>query len=693
MKNRIKAFALVVVMLIGLLVPGMDVLAAVGKTGLTVSANTLNIGDTVSITAKATAESGGSAYATMTLSYDASILEFVSCSATYGGGKGSISVSIDTFTVTLKAIAAGTSGISLSAEDGVEFSTGEELSKMEGSSTSITVNNAASNGGSTGGNTGGESNENNGGTSGGTNGGSAGENNSGNNGGTPAEPKPVLSGDNSLKSLTLSAGTLSPAFESSTVNYTAAVANDVTNVAVSAVVSNEKAAVQSVSGNTNLKVGQNVIKIVVKAENGTTATYTINVNRLSANLEEPEPTEAPVDTKTEVSFLNASYLITEQIPSELIPAGFSGSAVNYQGVDYQGLTFDNGTLSVFYLVNAEQLNDTGVLAVYDETRDVFYPLSRLNHNSNYVIPLMAPVDLEVPETYTNTKFVLSDGTAVSAYQLLSEEDAQTGEFYLFYGVNQDGEEGWYQYDLREETYQRILNPFAETEAGMDAEQYEYLLNSYNKLKEQYREEMVSAGRVRNGLIFAVAVLIILFINVFVFLQKKNTETEDLPAEEWSEADSFTENEERLSETNRSSKEEEEPLETETLSKEEEELSEAEMSSEEEEELPKADSSVKEEEPSAESEEASAEADSFAEDKDANENDADAEEEQTKAFETETESDRSEFAEEDSFRVELPKEELDALEKKAAEASRRFEEMGFRKAEKKEIEVLDFNDED
>ena len=71
----------------------------------------------------------------MKLTYDDDILEFVSCSATYGGGNGSVSVSIDSFTVTLKAIGAGTSGIYLSATDGVEFSTDEELTSMEGSST------------------------------------------------------------------------------------------------------------------------------------------------------------------------------------------------------------------------------------------------------------------------------------------------------------------------------------------------------------------------------------------------------------------------------------------------------------------------------------------------------------------------------------------------------------------------------
>lgn len=109
------------------------------KTTIAVSAGSLNIGQTVTVTAKALSASGNSAYANMVLTYDAGILEFVSCNATYGGGGGSISVASDSFSVTLKAIAAGKASISLSATDGVIFSTAEELDSMAGSSTSVTV--------------------------------------------------------------------------------------------------------------------------------------------------------------------------------------------------------------------------------------------------------------------------------------------------------------------------------------------------------------------------------------------------------------------------------------------------------------------------------------------------------------------------------------------------------------------------
>ena len=55
-----------------------------------------------------------------------------------------------------------------------------------------------------------------------------------------------------------------------------------TSIAVSATPVNEKATIESVTGNTNLAVGANVVQIVVKAENGTTATYKITVTRQAA---------------------------------------------------------------------------------------------------------------------------------------------------------------------------------------------------------------------------------------------------------------------------------------------------------------------------------------------------------------------------------------------------------------------------
>ena len=183
----------------------------------------------------------------------------------------------ESYTVTLKAVSAGNSSLSVSANDGVIFDSNEELDSMSGSSASVTVKNAA--GTTTGSDSSTASNGSGTSTGGGT------DSAAGTDGTTANQ-----SADNSLKELTISPGTLSPAFSGKTTTYSATVGSDVTNIAVSATPVNEKAVVESVTGNTNLKSGSNAIKIVVRAENGVTATYTVNVTKEGGTSDEAATT-------------------------------------------------------------------------------------------------------------------------------------------------------------------------------------------------------------------------------------------------------------------------------------------------------------------------------------------------------------------------------------------------------------------
>ena len=108
----------------------------------------------------------------------------------------------------------------------------------------------------------------------------------GGGGGTPAPlMPPPLSSDASLSSLSVSGGTLDPAFSAAVTNYTATVPFGSSSVAVSATTSDGNASFM-INGSNNatvaLTVGDNTISIVVTAENSTTSrTYTIVVTRLT----------------------------------------------------------------------------------------------------------------------------------------------------------------------------------------------------------------------------------------------------------------------------------------------------------------------------------------------------------------------------------------------------------------------------
>lgn len=545
MKKKLGVIITLLTLCICLMTPQMHAKAASGKTTIAVSAGSLNIGQTVTVTAKALSASGDSAYANMVLTYDAGILEFVSCNATYGGGGGSISVASDSFSVTLKAISAGKASISLSATDGVIYGTEEELDSMAGSSTSVTVKNEAA-----GSNTGNNSSAGNNGSSGSNgnagNGSSSGTGSNNNTGSNTA----ALSADNSLKALTISPGTLSPAFKGSTTKYTATVDNSVTSIAVSATPVNEKATIESVTGNTNLAVGANVVKIVVKAENGTTATYKITVTRQAAGTtgsetittggengddgngdsETPEDTEEVDATETpvpaaDVVINNTTYHIADNFTEEQIPADFTEATVHFRGTECRGLTFDKGTISLIYLETDNVDATTGRFFIYDETRDVVYDFMKFTAGeSSYVIPLLAPLDSVLPESYVQVSLQMPENTVMTAYQLPVEDGEEASDFYIFYGVNQDGTEGWYQYDAAEGTYQRVNGNITET-ADSSSDDLAALQSEYDELSKKYKDAKSFSRNMIAVLIFVLAIAVVIILNIVLFGRKKKGKDE------------------------------------------------------------------------------------------------------------------------------------------------------------------------
>lgn len=213
--------------------------AADGTLSIAVTASEVKAGEEVKVVLAATGPGGEQAVADMEFTYNSEIFSFVSCNAQgYGGGDGGkVTFRGSSVAVTLKAKAAGSCKLKVTGTKGAIRESGQELANMVAAG--ATINGVAA----------------------------------------ESEPEPTKSGDNSLAQLSLSEGELSPAFAYGTTSYTATVPNGTTSVEVHAVPSNGKAQVVSTEGNTDLKVGENTIRITVKAENGALAVYTIKVTR------------------------------------------------------------------------------------------------------------------------------------------------------------------------------------------------------------------------------------------------------------------------------------------------------------------------------------------------------------------------------------------------------------------------------
>lgn len=95
-----------------------------------------------------------------------------------------------------------------------------------------------------------------------------------------------------LSSLTISEGTLTPAFDKDTLNYTATVENAIASIDITAEEA-YAAASSTGAGTKSLAVGTNEFNIVVTAEDETVKTYSISITREASGITVPVVTASP----------------------------------------------------------------------------------------------------------------------------------------------------------------------------------------------------------------------------------------------------------------------------------------------------------------------------------------------------------------------------------------------------------------
>lgn len=249
-----------------------------------------------------------------------------------------------------------------------------------------------------------------------------------------------------LKSLSVGQGTISPAFKKDTYNYTLSVGGGVDRVTVSAVAEDSKAKV-SISGNTSLKAGDNVVTITVTAEDGKTKkTYKITVTRAKPSpTMSPTPTLSPTPTATptpgiEVPVGDGKLTLSDVITVEY-PEGYEEDEFEYEGITVQALKSLAGDLTLV------QLSD-GKLYLYCPADGSFVPYRVISEQKRTYTIIPKPVSAVVPEGFTETKTTLHE-EEITVYA--ANENA---EYFLVYAMNWDGKSGWYCFDTVEETLQR-----------------------------------------------------------------------------------------------------------------------------------------------------------------------------------------------------------------------------------------------
>ena len=250
---------------------------------------------------------------------------------------------------------------------------------------------------------------------------------------TPSAPG--KSGNNALSALTVSAGTLTPAFDPTVTEYTLSLPQGTEKLTLTATPSDSNATVQG-DGELTLQEGENALPLVVTAENGDTKTYTVTAKVAQA------PTLF-------LSFSGAKLGVVKDVEGVTPPTGFTAAEPVSQGGDTLPLWVDaSGKHTLVYLVD-----EKGVAGfyLYSRTEGVLSPyLPLVCGGATYIYTGIPSEKASVPGLKAATVEAFSQTLSGWRY-----EDAALSDFLVLYLMDDGGQYGYYTYDTKNATLQRF----------------------------------------------------------------------------------------------------------------------------------------------------------------------------------------------------------------------------------------------
>lgn len=269
---------------------------------------------------------------------------------------------------------------------------------------------------------------------------SGGDSSTGNN------PGVSLSSNNALSSLTVSAGTLTPAFDPAITEYTLSLPSRSDRLTITANPSDSRATVQG-DGDISLQDGETSLSVVVTAEDGSAKAYTITV----------QVAQAP----TLFLDYNGQRLgVVKDVSQVTPPAGFApAEPITYSGDTLPIWTDVSGKRTLVYLMD-EKTSAQGFY-LFSQTTGVQSPYLPILCGSVTYIYTDIPKELSsVPGLTPAT--VKAFGQTLNGW---TYNDASLKDFCVLYLMDDAGSYGYYTYDSREETLQRFSGAVFADDAG------------------------------------------------------------------------------------------------------------------------------------------------------------------------------------------------------------------------------------
>lgn len=263
---------------------------------------------------------------------------------------------------------------------------------------------------------------------------------------TGNNPGVSLSSNNALSSLTVSAGTLTPAFDPAITEYTLSLPSRSDRLTITANPSDSRATVQG-DGEISLQDGETSLSVVVTAEDGSAKTYTITV----------QVAQAP----TLFLDYNGQRLgVVKDVSQVTPPAGFApAKPITYSGDTLPIWTDVSGKRTLVYLM--DEKNSAQGFYLFSQATGVQSPYLPILCGSVTYIYTDIPKELSsVPGLTLAT--VKAFGQTLNGW---TYNDASLKDFCVLYLMDDAGNYGYYTYDSREETLQRFSGAVFTDDAG------------------------------------------------------------------------------------------------------------------------------------------------------------------------------------------------------------------------------------
>lgn len=246
---------------------------------------------------------------------------------------------------------------------------------------------------------------------------------------------PGKSGNNALSALTVSAGTLTPAFDPAVTEYTLSLPQGTEKLTLIATPSDSNATVQG-DGELTLQEGENTLPLVVTAENGDTKTYTITA-------------KVAQEPALFFDYGGAKLGVVKDVEGVVPPTGFTAAEPISHGGDTLPIWVDaSGKRTLVYLVDEQ---GAAGFYLYDKTEGILSPYLPLTLGGTTYIYTGIPADKAVvPGLTAGTVEVLS--RTISGWHY---EDETLKDFVVLYLMDGEGQYGYYNYDTVQGTLQRF----------------------------------------------------------------------------------------------------------------------------------------------------------------------------------------------------------------------------------------------